>query len=218
MEKPSRKERERKRRREYIIDAAEDVISKEGFDNATMDEIAQKAEVAKGTLYLHFKSKAMVYLAVCERGSSKLNAELAKVITENVTGLKMIERLGHTYLKFVLANPHYFQAFNYYEGLMNDQSTYSSELVTKCRENAQEAMRYIVRALQIGMQDQSIVDRYKPEELGAIIWGASKGIINMAFLNQKGVDHGLMKEAEFELESLIENFIQLISAALLKSK
>ena len=52
-----RKERERQQRREEIIKAAEEIFFSRGTESATMDEVAERAELSKGTLYLYFKSK-----------------------------------------------------------------------------------------------------------------------------------------------------------------
>jgi AcrR family transcriptional regulator len=44
-------------RREAILDAALDVFSAQGYAAARLDDVAARAGVAKGTLYLHFRSK-----------------------------------------------------------------------------------------------------------------------------------------------------------------
>lgn len=216
MAKLSRKERERLKRRELILDVAEETIIKHGFDNATMDEIAEKSEVAKGTLYNHFESKTHIYIAICERGSSKLNDRMSKVLTKDLSGLKMVEELGTTYLNFITQNTHYFHAFNFYEGVVTDKKSDSGEICHQCKLNAKEAMTYIVRALQIGMQDGSIDDSYDPQELGLIIWGASKGIIHMVILKQSSSEFEILNDIDFDLESIMKNFIHLVGTGLIK--
>jgi AcrR family transcriptional regulator len=47
-----RKEREKERRRQQIMVAAKRVFSNKGFSKATMEDIAQEAELSPGTLYL----------------------------------------------------------------------------------------------------------------------------------------------------------------------
>jgi TetR/AcrR family transcriptional regulator len=209
-----RKERERIERRETIIDAAEEVINEKGFDAATVDEIAERAELGKGTLYLYFKSKASIYLAISERGSKILNSEMAKILTLDLTGLEMLRKLGEEYLKFIQANPIYFNAFAFYENMMDQEKLAESEIAQNCEKHAQDAMTYIVRALQIGMQDGSIDNSYDPKELGVIIWGASKGIVQMAFLKNKGHYYKMLDEIDFSLESLIVSFIELIGTGI----
>lgn len=59
-----RKEREKKRRRQQIIDAAKTVFSEKGFNKATMEDIAQESELSSGTLYIYFKNKEELYASL----------------------------------------------------------------------------------------------------------------------------------------------------------
>lgn len=54
-------------RKSQILQAAEEVFTKKGFDDARMDDIAQETGLSKGTLYLYFKSKDDVILAILDR-------------------------------------------------------------------------------------------------------------------------------------------------------
>ena len=213
-----RKEREKEIRKESIIDAAEQVIQRRGFDSATMDEIAENAELGKGTLYLYFKNKSSIYLAVCNKGSKILNGRMAKVLTSDLPGLTLIRKLGETYLEFIRENPIYFNAFTYYESLLDQGLLEESPIAEECEEHTKEAMAYIVRSLQIGMQDGSIDNSYNPKELGVIIWGASKGLVHMAHIKNKGRQYKMLEDVEFSLESLIGNFIELIGSGIASKK
>ncbi len=51
-----------------LVAAARKVFSERGFHNATMEEIAQLAGVAKGTIYLYYPSKQAAYWAAMEQG------------------------------------------------------------------------------------------------------------------------------------------------------
>ncbi len=50
----SRRDRERLARRRAILDAARAVFADKGYDQATLDEVAERAEFGKGTLYNYF--------------------------------------------------------------------------------------------------------------------------------------------------------------------
>ena len=54
-------------RKAQILNAAEGVFTKRGFDEARMDDIAEKTGLSKGTLYLYFKSKDDLIIAILER-------------------------------------------------------------------------------------------------------------------------------------------------------
>ena len=62
-----RKEREKERRRQQIMVAAKRVFSEKGFNKATMEDIAQEAELSPGTLYLYFKNKEELYASLSLR-------------------------------------------------------------------------------------------------------------------------------------------------------
>ena len=61
----SRRERERLMRREAIIEAAQAVFAEKGYTNATLDEIAHRAEFGKGTLYNYFEGGKEGILFAC---------------------------------------------------------------------------------------------------------------------------------------------------------
>lgn len=216
MKKVPRKEREKAARKEAIIDAAEKVIASKGFDNSTMDEIAEKAELGKGTLYLYFSSKTSIYLAICERGSRLLNQKLAKVITLDISGIDMVKKMGHVYLQFIQENPIYFNSFNFFENALSEDRLEESDLTDKLQEHGVEAMTYVVRALQIGMQDGSIKDTYDPKELGIIFWGASRGVIQVAYMKENRRSFKILEDVSFSLESLVNSFIDIIGSGIKK--
>ena len=66
-----------------ILDAARKVFAKKGFADATMDEIAAACGLAKGTLYIYFKSKRDVYLRTLQHGAT----ELLERVTANMLGV-----------------------------------------------------------------------------------------------------------------------------------
>lgn len=59
-----RKKQDIEKRRGEILKAALDVFTEKGYGTATMPEIAQKAGVAAGTLYLYYPSKRELYVAM----------------------------------------------------------------------------------------------------------------------------------------------------------
>jgi AcrR family transcriptional regulator len=65
-------------KKEAIYDAMLEMIAKYGFHNSPMSELAQKANVAAGTIYHHFKSKDEIICALFIRQKNKLNEVLFK--------------------------------------------------------------------------------------------------------------------------------------------
>jgi AcrR family transcriptional regulator len=61
-------------RRTAIVDAARTVFARKGFARGIMDEIANEAGIAKGTVYLYFRSKKEIYKAVLDQDMEFLKA------------------------------------------------------------------------------------------------------------------------------------------------
>lgn len=213
-----RKAREKERRRNQIVDAAEKVIFSKGLDQATMDEIAEEAELSKGTLYLYFKNKNELYMAITERGSQILNRRFAKVIASDQSGLELIRLLGETYLEFVRNNPDYFKAFMYYESLSDAEELEKSEFAETCEANRREALNYMIRALQIGMQDGTVDDSYDPKELAVLIWSSTRGITTVSHMKHDGYHFKMLDEMKIPVDTLFENFLKLIGTGIATEK
>lgn len=213
-----RKERERQKRRNAIIDAAEKVIFSKGLDQSTMTEIAKEAELSKGTLYLYFKNKNELYMAITRRGSNLLNEKLVKVFSGDHTGIELIRKMGETYLEFVSNNPGYFNAFAHYEALRDSNELQESEIAQVCEENRHDAMSLMVRALQIGMQDGTIKSSYDPKELAVLIWASTRGITTVTHLRQTEHHFKMLDDMNINTESLFENFLNLLGRGMATEK
>ncbi|MDA3814141.1 MAG: TetR/AcrR family transcriptional regulator, partial [Candidatus Cloacimonetes bacterium] len=83
MGSAERKERERIQKQSDIIDAAEKVFMSKGFENATMDDIAEESEFSKGALYTYFQSKNELCLSIVLRGLKVIASEFEKVVSKN---------------------------------------------------------------------------------------------------------------------------------------
>jgi AcrR family transcriptional regulator len=58
-----------------ILDAARKVFAEKGFNETTMEQIAERTGIAKGTLYLYFRSKRDIYMAALTQGIRSLNED-----------------------------------------------------------------------------------------------------------------------------------------------
>src|SRR6476660_9170106 len=68
-----------------ILEAARKVFATNGFSDATVDDIADAAGVAKGTVYLYYRSKREVYLAALKFGIQQMYAALEEQLRAEST-------------------------------------------------------------------------------------------------------------------------------------
>ena len=76
-----RREREKIRQRQDMLAAALALFSEKGYHNVSMQEIAEKAEFAVGTLYKFFKSKEDLYKALISEQADRFHAALSEALT-----------------------------------------------------------------------------------------------------------------------------------------
>jgi len=103
-----RKEREKEARRLAILDAAKVIFKDKGFTLATMDDIARQAELAKGTVYLYYKSKEELLLGLVMRGL-EIMAETFATGMQSINGsFEKLMSMGDSYWQFANDYPFYF--------------------------------------------------------------------------------------------------------------
>src|ERR1700676_1960571 len=68
----SLKEKQRQEREELILQAAEEVLAEKGYYETSVDEIAARVGIAKGTVYLHFPGKEDLVIAILERNAQAI--------------------------------------------------------------------------------------------------------------------------------------------------
>lgn len=109
MARKTREEAEKTKER--ILDAAEDVFYRRGVSGATMADIADCAGVSRGAVYGHYKSKAQIFLAMCDR-MHRLFMELSPGVFKdmnddfliNTDPLGLLRSATLSYMRIILQN------------------------------------------------------------------------------------------------------------------
>jgi AcrR family transcriptional regulator len=76
----------RQERADRILDAAAELILRWGYKKTTIDDIAKQARVAKGTIYLHWKTREDLFMALIIREDLKLGEDMKQRIASDPEG------------------------------------------------------------------------------------------------------------------------------------
>jgi len=99
-----RREEKAKKQRAAITAAAVSVFSKKGFHRASVEEIARKAGVGKGTIYLYFDDKSRLFAAAVAEGIENIIRELKVTLELDLRFplhlKKLMERNVELYLEY----------------------------------------------------------------------------------------------------------------------
>lgn len=100
-----------------ILEAARKVFAKKGFNNATVEDIAAAAGVAKGTVYLYYESKREIYFAALKFGLEQMYAVLDEELKRASTPGEKLRTLIGVKLAYFDENRDFFKI--YYSELGN---------------------------------------------------------------------------------------------------
>jgi AcrR family transcriptional regulator len=86
-------------RAERILDAAAELVLRWGYKRVTIEDVAKQAGIGKGTVYLHFRNRAELFLSVLVRESVALTAELLAQVRRDPVMLLPAEQAAMVYLE-----------------------------------------------------------------------------------------------------------------------
>jgi AcrR family transcriptional regulator len=183
------------RKRHSILDAARTVFSRLGYTGASVDDVAVEAGIAKGTLYLYFKSKEELYVAALARDMAALS-DTARHEMDRVPTLreKMLAFL-RVRLEYSRANEDFLRIYLAESGSVFMKSSLHTELCRLWRENMrhlkheveQAAARHEIRAAESG-------------PLTVAFFALSRGMMETRLLGWK--EFQARSEAEFAVDLL----------------
>jgi len=199
-----RRLRERIKRNNTIIDAAEKVIFEKGMHKATMEDIAKQAELGKGTLYGYYKSKAEILLAINERALRKLGEMFGEVASENNTGAQKVKAIGKAYIRFAYEYPEYYNFISFFEAGNVEINAEESA------KNAHRANCELVNAIKCGMEDGSIRSDINPDAVSKCLWAMSTGVIQLIHVKGEVIE----KNQNLMAKEIFKQFFDIIDQGL----
>lgn len=199
-----RKEREKNQRQNEIIDAAEKVFFRTGFQNATMDEVAAEAELSKGTLYLYFAGKEELHFAISIRAMNIIYGMMGEKLTGKMSGLEKILEMGKIYIDFALKHPDYFNAILYFEGKEIDEKFKENPFIQNAfyQNNIFEKLTEII---QSAVDDKSVRDDIPAQVLAQSLWAQFTGVLQLISTKQ-----GLLKSLDIKDNDIITGSFNII--------
>ena len=92
-----------------IFESAIKIFSKSGYRGSTMDDIAENAGLAKGTLYYHFASKEEIFNFIVEEGLKILQNQVIEVQSINITPIEKLIKICRIQLTFLYGYTDFFK-------------------------------------------------------------------------------------------------------------
>jgi TetR/AcrR family transcriptional regulator len=192
-----RRQEEKDRRRTEIIDAAEALYAEIGWDAITMDQVARRARLSRALLYVYFKDKADLHMALVERALDALRESFEAARQGHPTGIAEVEAIGRAYIAYAREKPHYFDACARFQARpLGDLEAQPNEAA--CMAAGHRCHEVIVASLNRGIADGSIrADLGNPYVTALALWAFSHGMIQIASTKGGQIEHEGTPLADF---------------------
>jgi TetR/AcrR family fatty acid metabolism transcriptional regulator len=181
-------------RRQSIIQAAIEVFSQNNFPNSTISEIAQKANVAEGTIYQYFKNKEDLFFSIPVEKSKEFSRELELHLQGIHGAFNKISKFIWYYLYFFDKNPEYART------LMLEMRVSKNFVKTKAYKSFRPFTDRILEIIREGQQERIIRDDVNVYILRQLILGILEHMVTRWLL--KGEKYDLLEHCD-EVNKLI---------------
>lgn len=201
-----RKKREKEQRKKEILDAAETLFFSREYDDVSMDEIANIAELNKATIYLYFKNKETLFSVIVLRGIRILNKMYQECMATQVPGMTKVALLEETYYRFTRQHPDYQRLIKYY-GV--ERFNKENPGFVEIQEEFLMSRSFFQDAVREGIDDGTIRNDIDPFLLTIYLMITLMSVLSLTrpwlyVLDQEGVSH----------EKFMKEFARFISPAI----
>jgi len=166
-------ERAKQERRRQIMSAAKHVFAEAGYHGASINAIIERAQIARGTFYLYFESKAAVFDSILDQALADLRSRIHRIEVEDPGApppqAQLREQVVST-LEFVVGD----RALALL--LLSAGHTPDAEAAERLDQFFAEVRDLLRRALLTGME-LGLVRKCHPELVAAAMLGMIRGVV-----------------------------------------
>lgn len=188
--------------------AAQLLFVEQGFDAASMDEVADRAGFTKRTVYSYFTGKEDLYAAVLARALSSLNDRFEAASADTPDGLEGIRAIGYAFIRFGETNPEANAVLSCTQGRLADPET-APRMQSLIRETQRE-MEIMGRQIVRGTADGSLRKTLDP-----MLTSVYLSVFSMAMLSATtGSMAGMLSQFGITPAIFIEKGMEFFSFAM----
>jgi AcrR family transcriptional regulator len=174
-----RREKERESRRSAILKAARKLFFDRGFKSVTVDNIAAKAEVSKGSVYLYFKSKEEIYTQILINDSITTFEDWKNKFSDgDMSAEELLWAFADNYIDYFLGDNELFRILMTFM-LHADDMILTDEQNSQLLQTTNDNIKFVSEILQKGIDSGEFLPIINIWQTQNAIWGLLNGIISL---------------------------------------
>ncbi|MBN1849071.1 MAG: helix-turn-helix transcriptional regulator [Deltaproteobacteria bacterium] len=175
---PERRKREKRLRRELVMDAAMAIFNEDGYHATTMEKIAERSELSRAALYLYFKSKDEILIHAIVSQTDYFTRLLYEVYDHRHKFRdRLLDKLWECFIKFYEKEPITFNATLYFHQSEMIRNL-PKELSDSILRSGSQVVRLQHQIVEYGVQE-GIFIQVDPRTLSEVIWTSFLGIVQL---------------------------------------
>ena len=176
-----RRQREREALKDLILDGARKVFMSDGHEGLSIRKVAKEIEYSPGTIYLYYKDKDELMLALHQDAFERKSGLFAPLMAIK-DPLARLEAMGRAYIHHAL----------------NSEADFHLMFVDKCpmnklREEGQEwhsgnnAYQMLVDTVRFGVENKVFRSDIQPESMAVVLWSMVHGCATLILSERLGM-------------------------------
>ena len=173
-----RRKRERENRKNVILKAARKLFLEKGFKTVTVESIARKAELSKGSIYLYYNSKEEIYTQILLSDIDKFHNHIADLLQNPSNASEALVRLADIYVDFFLNERELFRilmTFMLHTTDMNLPQDLNKQII----KTTNRTIGIIEEIFNYGIERGEFPATINVRQNRNAIWGMLNGVISL---------------------------------------
>jgi AcrR family transcriptional regulator len=175
---PEKRKKEKENKKNTILKAARKLFFDRGFKFVTVDSIAAKAGVSKGSIYLYFDSKEEIYAQVLITDNIELNKNIKIFSTREAPAAELLLEFSQIYINYFLDHNELFRILMTFM-LQTEQMNLTQEQNTELIRTTNDNIKVISTIIQRGIDSGEFAPIIDIRQAQNAIWGLFNGIISL---------------------------------------
>lgn len=206
MSVEERKQKEKQQRYNAILAASEKIMQADGIQSLNMDLVAKETELAKGTLYLYFKSKEEILGALSIKSRNLLLTHFEKATKKHVDPIEQLKAIAFVTLDYYKKNPLYFELISIYE--VNNKLVETEAI----QDSINNLINFVTNIAQKAKHENKLNPHLNPTQYTFCLWAMLTGMAQL--IKVRGA---VMKDyLGFKEKDIINTFMQQLELGMKK--
>ncbi|SDI24846.1 transcriptional regulator, TetR family [Alteribacillus persepolensis] len=190
------REKKAAKKKEEILRSASKIISRRGYDGATMEDIAAELLMTKGALYYYFKNKEELLYQCHVLVLSEAEEKLESIYRENISSIEKMRKAIRFHIEVAITEK---ETFNL---IIKPEMTFSEKHISKVLKQRDDYAGVFDKIIQEGVQSGEFV--VKEKKMARMIILGSMNWIQQWYIpgGEKGIDDISKVYAEYLLKML----------------